>query len=71
MRTAGQIEDKCRQVQRGGDQTLTVKSVVHMVPGSAIMQTRADGSVTSNAQGVNWFHGLNRGRWSRLKRTSA
>lgn len=34
-----------------------MKSVVHMVPGSA--QTRADGLVGSNAQKLNWFQGLN------------
>ena len=42
----------------GDDQKLIVKSVVHMVPGSAHEQTRADGLVAYNAQGVNWFHGL-------------
>ena len=33
--------------------------MVHIIPGSALKQTRADGSVACSAQGVNWFHGLN------------
>jgi len=35
-----------------------VKNVVHMVPGSAFEQTRADGSVGFNAQRSTWFHGV-------------
>jgi hypothetical protein len=48
-----------------------VKSVVHIALGSALKQ-RADGSVACNAQGWNWFQGLNRAppepTWAPLKR---
>ena len=50
-RATGPNWGRRRQHSEDGDHELTVKSVVHMTPGSALARTRAEGPVAFNARG--------------------
>jgi len=50
-RATGPNRGRRRQHSEDGDHELTVKSVVHMTPGSALARTRAEGPVAFNARG--------------------